>query len=217
MLCFFYAATETARDEATKYYKENTEMAKNPNENTVLNIDWKNLPQVQHDPDNKFLMLLEVFINNFIALIQCTDKDKLTWSTCCVLHVIKCFSTSRGHWKYYGTTNIAKGARGGGSMGNKKGNTRLDTKWNWKDHTTTKNKRSNTLITLLQDMNRKIHTSVKDLQCIQGKLQFASIIIPLGKPLLGPIDHVIVKAEQINFKKIKINTMYYKAEKFASF
>ena len=65
----FYAAMETVRDVAEKFYREKAAMPKHTNKNTVLNIDWKNLPQAQHDPDNKFLTLLEVFIDNFIALI----------------------------------------------------------------------------------------------------------------------------------------------------
>ena len=46
--------------------------------------------------------------------------------------------------------------------------------------------------------------TVKELQSMQGKLQFASIGIPLGKPLLGPIDRIIAKAEKNNHTKVKI-------------
>ena len=59
-------------------------------------------------------------------------------------------------------------------------------------------------INILTELSRKKVITVKELQNMQGKLQFASIGIPLGKPLLGPIDRIIANAERKNFKKVKI-------------
>ena len=59
---FFCAATETVRDVAENYHKNNTQLQEHPNKNTILDIDWNNLPETKHEPDNKFLTLLEVYI-----------------------------------------------------------------------------------------------------------------------------------------------------------
>ena len=61
------------------------------------------------------------------------------------------------------------------------------------------------IIKLLLELNRKTYVSINELQSIQGKLQFASIGIPLGKPLLGPIDRIIADAEKKGYYKVKIN------------
>ena len=60
------------------------------------------------------------------------------------------------------------------------------------------------LLNLLTEISRKSVATVKELQSMQGKLQFASIGIPLGKPLLGPIDRIIAKAEKNKRTKVKI-------------
>ena len=39
---------------------------------------------------------------------------------------------------------------------------------------------------------------------MQEKLQFSSIGIPLGKPLLGTIDRIIANVERKNYKKVKM-------------
>ena len=59
---FFCPGTETVRDVAENYHKNNTQLQEHPNEHTVLDIDWNNLPEAKHEPDNKFLTLLEVYI-----------------------------------------------------------------------------------------------------------------------------------------------------------
>ena len=60
------------------------------------------------------------------------------------------------------------------------------------------------LLSLLTEISRKSVATVKELQSMQGKLQFASIGIPLGKPLLGPIDRIIAEAERNKRTKVKI-------------
>ena len=59
-------------------------------------------------------------------------------------------------------------------------------------------------IKILTELNEKNFATVKGLQSIQGKLQVASIGIPLGKPLLGPIHRIIDDAEKKKYSKVKI-------------
>ena len=63
----------------------------------------------------------------------------------------------------------------------------------------------NKLIEELKNMENAKEITVKALQSIQGKLQFASVGIPLGKPLLAAIDQKIARAEARGWPKIKIN------------
>ena len=48
---------------------------------------------------------------------------------------------------------------------------------------------------LIEKFNGKVPNDIKDLESLQGKLQFASIGIPLGKPLLGPVDQKLAQAK----------------------
>ena len=59
--------------------------------------------------------------------------------------------------------------------------------------------------------------SLKEMQSIQGKLQFASIAIPLGKPLLSTGDLRIAEAEHNNWKDITINRIFQKLEGIIAF
>lgn len=78
---FFCAATDTSWDHEDKYYHDRTKMAPHPENELVLNIDWNNIPYKDFDQDKALLYLLEVYIDNFIAMIQCIDINKLTLLT----------------------------------------------------------------------------------------------------------------------------------------
>ena len=58
---FFCEVTETVQDVAENYHKNNTQLQEHPNKDTILDIDWNNLPETKHEPDNKFLTLLEFY------------------------------------------------------------------------------------------------------------------------------------------------------------
>ncbi len=65
-------------------------------------------------------------------------------------------------------------------------------------------KKCDKLIDLLKTMSKLCTIPTKELESIQGKLQFASIGIPLGKPLLGPVDKILANANIGNHSKIKV-------------
>ena len=48
--------------------------------------------------------------------------------------------------------------------------------------------------------------TISELRKIHGKLQFASIALPCGKALLGPIDAILAKANIAHRTRIKMNT-----------
>ena len=85
---FFCAATETARDIAESNFSSTSTQEANPMEDIVLDISWANIPKVYRDPNEAFLHLLEVYIDNFIALIQTTNVDHIKKLTRSLLNAI---------------------------------------------------------------------------------------------------------------------------------
>jgi hypothetical protein len=55
---------------------------------------------------------------------------------------------------------------------------------------------------LIRGKSNQVH--LKDFQKVHGKLQFAAIAIPCGKPLLGPLDQAIATAGQNNVQHVTI-------------
>jgi hypothetical protein len=70
------AATETARDIAESSYKSGRPMPPHLDEHTVLDIKWDKVPK-PNGPKRSFLHLLEVYIDDFIALIHTTDEEEI--------------------------------------------------------------------------------------------------------------------------------------------
>ena len=85
---FFCAAIKTARDIAQSYGACPTAQQAHPMEDIVLNINWSNIPKIECDPNEAFLHLLEVYIDDFIALIQSTNIDHITKLTRSLLNAI---------------------------------------------------------------------------------------------------------------------------------
>ena len=66
-----------------------------PKMKTVLNIDWTNIPRTGFVKDAALIHLLKVYIDNFIAMIQCNNVTELTCLTCCILlRITNIFSLS---------------------------------------------------------------------------------------------------------------------------
>ena len=193
-------------------------MQPHPNEDIVMNIDWSKIPTNEKQNllaqklatnmgnTTKVFTLLECYIDDFIAMIQTTDETKLREMTRCLLHAI--------------TTVFPPPEVTGLVMGPPIAPKKLVKEGAWESSKTIlgwlingitqtirlPQEKCDALIKLLKHkfiLNKSI--SIKDLQSIQGKLQFASIGIPLGKPLLGPIDQKLARAlANPNIKSIKI-------------
>jgi hypothetical protein len=78
----FYAATETARDVIQADMDTNRHVTKQPMEDLMMNIDWASIPKhsgpSNSGPDKKkILKLVEVYIDDFIGVLQSTDKAEL--------------------------------------------------------------------------------------------------------------------------------------------
>ena len=85
---FFCAATETTRDIAESNFSSPTTQQAHPMENIFLDMNWAKIPKTERDPNEAFLHLLEVYIDDFLALIQSTNEDHKTKLTRCLLNAI---------------------------------------------------------------------------------------------------------------------------------
>ena len=199
---FFCAATETARDIAESNFSSTSTQEAHPMEDIVLDINWANIPKVDRDPNEAFLHLLEVYIDDFIALIQTTNNDHIKKLTRSLLNAISDIFPSP--------------ATTGSNMGPPISLKKLIAEGTWETRKeilgwvldgialtielpTTK---CDSILTELRAIRRLKTISLQRLRKLQGRLQFASIALPIGKPLLGPIDVVIAKA--INTKRTTI-------------
>jgi hypothetical protein len=170
-------------------------------EDIMMDIDWTTVPLPARLPSSendkrKFLSVLEVYINDFIGLIQSTNTDHLLQFSRPILSAIsnvfpppEITNSSMGPavsvkklvnegtwetrkeilgWLFDGIARTIE-------LPENKGRTiRIETK------------------RLIRSKSNRVH--LKDFQKVHGKLQFAAITIPCGKPLLGPLDQAIATA-----------------------
>jgi hypothetical protein len=80
---FSCAAKETARDIIDEQMRNNVILLKQPMENIMMAIDWTAVDKLPNQPaatecdQCKFLSLIEVYIDDFIGVIQSTNKAHL--------------------------------------------------------------------------------------------------------------------------------------------
>ena len=204
---FFCAATETGRDIAEVYFRESSSLPTQTNEDIIMNIDWSKIPtDVKQDKDIKILHLLEVYIDDFIGMIQTTDKDILLRLTRSILQAIAdIFPSPEETGSIMGPPISAKKLADEGPWETQKEILGWVLDGVARTIHLPQNKCDN-LIKILRKLSMSTTITINNLQSIQGKLQFASIGIPLGKPLLGTADKTIANAERKKWKRIKVNS-----------
>ena len=75
---FFCSATETARDIADQNFTNRKDVGPQEQEEIIMNIDWSTIPEdVLENTEMKTLHLLEVYIDDFLGMIQTTDEKEL--------------------------------------------------------------------------------------------------------------------------------------------
>ena len=84
----FCAATKAAEDIVQSNFSSPIEQQAHPMEDIVLDINWSNIPKIEHAPNEAFLHLLEVYIDDCIALIQSTNIDCIKKLTRSLLNAI---------------------------------------------------------------------------------------------------------------------------------
>ena len=203
---FFCAATETARDVAAHQLATNQTPPKHHMENIMMDIDWSKIPAHAVEPHTtKFLTLLEVYVDDFIALVQTTNPAHLLTVTRTLLHAID---------------NVFPGPEiSGSTMGPAVSTKKLIAEGTWETRKEILGwvldgiKRTIELppdkVTKLLDTMRTIRRTsgtitLSDFQKLHGKLQFTSIALPCGKALLGPLDRIISETIKRKAYRIKV-------------
>jgi hypothetical protein len=79
---FFCAATETARNIIIDKLCNNIILPEQPMENIMMDIDWSTMSKLQpplttESDKRDFLQLIEVYIDDFIGVIQSTNESHL--------------------------------------------------------------------------------------------------------------------------------------------
>ena len=88
---FFCAVTETVRDVADKNFAAKKKQRCHKMEDIMMDLDVnakRFLPTLTDDTEGIFQHLLEVYINDFIGLIQAADKDTVRRFSQCIPHAI---------------------------------------------------------------------------------------------------------------------------------
>lgn len=186
---FFCAATETARDIAQQTFDSKKPQQPHPMEDIMLS-HIQNLPTRNIHPHS----LIEVYIDDFLAMVQAISLAYITRLTRALLHAIESVFPGPD------ITNSSMGP----AISTKKlleEGAWTDTKeiLGWQFNGTTRTiqlppKKADKLITTLQNLQQTRWITLNEIQKLHGRLQFTSIAVPCSKAFLGPIDRLIAKA-----------------------
>jgi hypothetical protein len=125
----------TARDIAQENFDTKKVMAPQPMEDIMMDIDWTTVPLPARLPSSendkrKFLSVLEVYIDDFINLIQSTNKDHLLRCSRTILSAISnVFPPPEITNSSMGPAVSVKKLVDEGNMGNTKRNPRVAFRW----------------------------------------------------------------------------------------
>jgi len=190
---FFCAATETARDIIDDKIRNNVLLPEQPMEDIMMDIDWSNVnplhpPLTTETEKRDFLQLIEVYIDDFIGVIQSTNESHLRQFSRRILDgITKVFpppelSGSKMTHPVSEKKLIADGIW----------NTRKEILgWLFDGMARTielPQQKCDELLLELKTIRRLRKLDVKRFQKLHGRLQFATIAIPCGKPILGQLN-----------------------------
>jgi len=192
-LAFFCSTSETSRDIAQLLLTSSDQLPKHPLESLCLpppNL----LPALQDQNFPQLLQLLEVYVDDFIGLLQApniTQAQHFTWA---VLHAIhKVFPPVHVTGHINDEPVALKKLQAGDSLWSTCKEI-LGWLFDGLAHTIMlPPEKVTSLAKDLQAITCFKHTCLWDLQCIQGCLIHASYGIPNGKGLLSPIMALIAK------------------------
>ena len=193
---FFCAATETARDLTdTAVTSEPFQNTPQPFEDEILSDTKLKFDWLDTD-DSKFRHLLEVYIDDFLMLIQTRDYKRVVDIT------RKCLE------KLHNVFTDAE--RNGSAMGGPIAMKKLKAEGVWemrkeilgwfidgvKRTIQLPEDKATKILDTLKELRRSRWIGFKDLEKLHGKLQFTAIALPVGKPLLGELDAILTHAKR---------------------
>jgi hypothetical protein len=181
---FFCAATETAHDIIDDKICNNIILPEQPMENNMMGIDWSTVSKLQPPlttESNKrdFLQLIEVYIDDFIGVIQSTNESHIRQFSRRILDgITKVFPPPELSEKKLiedGIWDTRKEILG----------------WLFDGMARTiklPQRKCEELLLELKTVRRLPKLKVKRFQKLHGRLQFATIAILCGKPILGQLN-----------------------------
>jgi len=198
---FFCAATETARDIAATSLSATKPLHHHPLEHIMLSGHDTDDDTTEH---RKFLTLLEVYVDDFIALAHTTNPRELQRISRALLHAIEAI---------FPGPEVT-----GSSMGPAVSTKKLIAEGTWESKKeilgwlidgmartiSLPPEKAAKLITNAKHMSNLRAIPLKQFHQTHGKLQFASIAIPCGKALMGPLDKAIAKATKTEKRFIPV-------------
>ena len=206
---FFCAATETARDIIDEKMRNNVVVPEQPMENIMMDIDWSTIRKlnkpISTEADKRdFLQLIEVYIDDFIGVIQSTDESQLRQFSRRILD---------GITKVFPPPELS-----GSKMAHPVSEKKLiedgiwDTRkeilgWLFDGISRTielPQRKCEELLIELKAVRRLPKLEVKRFQKLHGRLQFATIAIPCGKPILGQLNWYMSSAAKNKGRKLLI-------------
>ena len=207
---FFCAATETARDIINDKIRNNVDLPEQPMEEIMMDINWTTINKLPTKPissttdKREFLQLIEVYIDDFIGVIQSTDKAHLLQFSRRILD---------GITKVFPPPNLS-----GSKMAHPVSEKKLfedgiwDTRkeilgWLFDGMARTielPHHKCTELLQELKDVRRLPKLEIKRFQKLHGRLQFATIAIPCGKPILGQLNWYMSSAAKHPNRKFMV-------------
>jgi hypothetical protein len=206
---FFCAATETARDIIDEKMRNETPLPEQPMENIMMDIDWSTIEQphkqLSTEKDKRdFLQLIEVYIDDFIGVIQSTNETHLRQFSRQILD---------GITKVFPPPELS-GSKMSHPVSEKKliedgiWNTRKEILgWLFDGMARTielPQRKCEELLIELKAVRRLPKLEVKRFQKLHGRLQFATIAIPCGKPILGQLNWYMSSASKNKGRKLLV-------------
>jgi hypothetical protein len=210
---FFCAATETARDIIDDKMRNNVILPEQPLENIMMAVDWTIVNKLPNQPaatecnQRKFLSLIKVYIDDFIVVIQITNKSHLLQFSCRILD---------GFTKVF-QPPILSGSEMAHPVSEKKlfkdgiWDTRREILgWLFDGMARTielPHHKCTELLLELKTVRRLPKLDVKRFQKLHRHLQFATIAIPCSKPILGPLNWYMSSASKHPGQKLVITNV----------
>jgi len=163
-----------------------------------------NLPPITSENADKLSKVLEVFVDDFICMLQAPTPASLQHATWAILHGIHTIFPPDHANPANDSISIKKLKQGDGMWDTRKeilgwlfdGVTRCIS--------LPENKASN-ICKLIRDMTKGKHTPYKELEKLNGKLIHASIGIPNGRGLLSPIIATLTQHQHRRRHNIRLN------------
>ena len=177
----------------------------------MMDIDWPSVPTLpkptnSDETNGKFILLLEVYIDDFIGVLQTTNEHELRQCSRRILEGIN---------NVFPPPNITES-----KMGPPVSEKKLIADGTWATRKEIlgwmfdgiertielPEAKCKQLLQELKDIRKLKKVNLKRFQKLHGRLQFTSIAIPCGKPILGQLDRYIAAAARSKSTLIKVDT-----------